>query len=395
MSDDLNKNAEFSGKHQDEENPVLVAQRYLNIFRQIHIFNKKRQDEFDDSLLKMPSDIRILLSTLPGGSLLLEHLSELEEKRGIIPDELLNSKINETKNATQDEKTVSALRLSSKGAESAALPNHLLKILQQSEEKHAQDLQALTNAFLQSQENMTALLEQALHLKAPASVHVQPARPAVQRVQPAPIHTQSSGPSAQRERPAAQAQQSVPVQKPQSKSEPIPAQEDSFAPDAASKILNFTKKLFTQHKPEDDINQTVQNVSFNNQTPQASISGVDRTPVSLDDIESAPVSLDVDNSLTYPQNTIEEQAGNGADWEWEYVDGDENTSSNGEEWEYIDDTDAAAAQNEQWSYDDAQEGTYTYEYPATDTDEQWEYVEDTNLPNDGTNQNFDPSGRAK
>ena len=83
MADELNKDAEFGGKHKDEEDPILVAQRYLNIFHQIHIFNARRQKEFDDSLLMLSSDIRILLSTLPGGSVLLDHITELEDKRGI------------------------------------------------------------------------------------------------------------------------------------------------------------------------------------------------------------------------------------------------------------------------------------------------------------------------
>ena len=84
MSDDLNHDAEFAGKHKDEEDPIFVAQRYLNIYRQIHIFNQVRQKEFDDSLLDLPSDVRILLSTLPGGSVLVDHITELEEQRGII-----------------------------------------------------------------------------------------------------------------------------------------------------------------------------------------------------------------------------------------------------------------------------------------------------------------------
>lgn len=39
---------------EDEEDPILVAQRYLNIFHQIHIFNATRKAEFDQSLLAMP-----------------------------------------------------------------------------------------------------------------------------------------------------------------------------------------------------------------------------------------------------------------------------------------------------------------------------------------------------
>ena len=42
MADELIENVEYSKKKKDEEEPILVAQRYLNIFHQIHIFNQAR-----------------------------------------------------------------------------------------------------------------------------------------------------------------------------------------------------------------------------------------------------------------------------------------------------------------------------------------------------------------
>ena len=84
MADELIENAEFGRKNKNEEDPILVAQRFLNIYRQMHIFNKERQNQFDDMLLELQPDVRILLSTLPGGSLLIEHIEELEQKRGLV-----------------------------------------------------------------------------------------------------------------------------------------------------------------------------------------------------------------------------------------------------------------------------------------------------------------------
>ena len=44
MADSYLVNEEELSSSKDEEDPILVAQRYLNIFHQIHIFNatKKR-----------------------------------------------------------------------------------------------------------------------------------------------------------------------------------------------------------------------------------------------------------------------------------------------------------------------------------------------------------------
>ena len=65
-----------------EESPLLVAQRYLNIFRQMHIFKAKKRTEFDTELLNMPEKIKRLLIDIPGGRILLEHLLVLEEQNG-------------------------------------------------------------------------------------------------------------------------------------------------------------------------------------------------------------------------------------------------------------------------------------------------------------------------
>ena len=52
--------AEFGSDNSGEEAPILVAQRYLNIFRQVHIFNKAKRDEFDEELLSLPDAGRAL-----------------------------------------------------------------------------------------------------------------------------------------------------------------------------------------------------------------------------------------------------------------------------------------------------------------------------------------------
>ena len=86
---DLEKNAEYSqafGLNHDEEDPRLVAQRLLNIFRQLHIFTTHKRKEFNDDLLKQPLQVKKALAALPGGSLVLEYLNELEEKAGVKTD---------------------------------------------------------------------------------------------------------------------------------------------------------------------------------------------------------------------------------------------------------------------------------------------------------------------
>ncbi|MCM1323646.1 MAG: hypothetical protein NC218_05750 [Acetobacter sp.] len=74
---------EFGSDKSTEEAPILVAQRYLNIFRQIHIFNKDKRAQFDDELLALPQNITDFFKRMPGGRLLVEHIEEVKTERGI------------------------------------------------------------------------------------------------------------------------------------------------------------------------------------------------------------------------------------------------------------------------------------------------------------------------
>ena len=347
MADELNKDAEFGGKHKDEEDPILVAQRYLNIYHQIHIFNKERQDEFDDSLLSLSSDIRILLSTLPGGSVLLEHITELEETRGIISlmsqmDEKTTTKSSKgSKKKTQEEiaqefasTPVFAETENSDNANAKVSnvdPNFssaILKMLKQSEDKHERDMRTLTEALIQSQENMANVLKEVLtetRQQQPVSLH-----PAFQRQQEfVPSQTFSQ-------------------QEPPSYLQPLPEDENPVETQnirhSKPKLFSFTKKLFTSHKAAGTARDIERPLN-----PY-----VDNTPVSLDEIESDPVALDEEHKdepqkLDISQDTAHtETSSENSDWDWEYVDetpSDEKTSQetfeaegkqeDDDEWEYV------------------------------------------------------------
>ena len=69
--------AEFGSDNSGEEAPILVAQRYLNIFRQVHILNKAKRAEFDEELLSLPQNITDFFKRMPGGRLLVEHIEKV------------------------------------------------------------------------------------------------------------------------------------------------------------------------------------------------------------------------------------------------------------------------------------------------------------------------------
>ena len=90
MLDTYDKNAEmrkkFKKSHGDGEDPIIIAQRFLNIFRQLHIFSKERKEAFNKMILEQPPEIRGMFSSLPGGSLLQEYVDDLEQSAGVVRD---------------------------------------------------------------------------------------------------------------------------------------------------------------------------------------------------------------------------------------------------------------------------------------------------------------------
>ena len=79
----LEENAEFRGSKENQEDLLLTAQRYLNIFHQIHIFKAFKRAQFNKELIEMPEKIRKIVAMLPGGRVLLEYIEEIEKDEGI------------------------------------------------------------------------------------------------------------------------------------------------------------------------------------------------------------------------------------------------------------------------------------------------------------------------
>ncbi len=67
-----------------EDDPIIIAQRFLNIFRQLHIFTDERKQAFNKMILEQPAEVRGMFSSLPGGAVLQQYVDDLEAKNGII-----------------------------------------------------------------------------------------------------------------------------------------------------------------------------------------------------------------------------------------------------------------------------------------------------------------------
>ena len=193
------------------EEPIVIAQRYLNIFRQLHIFDDSRKAAFNQSLLDLPPEIRGMFSNLPGGSVLQEYVNNLERKAGITRDRTLNpaatasasseemsqAKILATALAEAQMQAAAQMQqaapIMAPAAAGAAGPSKIVAdaafaeeiakavsaAIQHSDDTHRQEYSELIRAVTESQEKVAALL---------TSVHPAPAGAAAATA-PAAIQT--------------------------------------------------------------------------------------------------------------------------------------------------------------------------------------------------------------
>ena len=110
MAEDINTSANFGQKDKDgDELPVIVAQRFLNIFRQLHIFSDERREAFNKMLLELPIEVKNMFRNLPGGTPLQEYMEDIEQKsKGLKPiahshknNNILQTAIAENKEQTE------------------------------------------------------------------------------------------------------------------------------------------------------------------------------------------------------------------------------------------------------------------------------------------------------
>ena len=171
------------------EEPIVIAQRYLNIFRQLHIFDDTRKEAFNQSLLDLPAEIRGMFSNLPGGSVLQEYVNTLERKAGIVRDrttaptaasgasgeEISQAKILATalaeaqvQAAAQIQQTAPVMaagtvsaapsKIVADGAFAQEIAKALAAAIQHSDDNHRQEYAELIKAINDSQERIAAML---------------------------------------------------------------------------------------------------------------------------------------------------------------------------------------------------------------------------------------------
>ncbi|MDD4556164.1 MAG: hypothetical protein PHE89_02385 [Alphaproteobacteria bacterium] len=152
-----------------EEDSNTIAQRFLNIFRQLHVFTPERKRAFDDLILSQPAEIRGMFGKLLGGASLQEYVNELERNAGMESsfktsdyfekDDILQSAMN---NSSKDAETAAVMMASTE--ESPHLQKQMLEMMNRLSQQSASSqsnfdtkkLEGLVNSLVQSQTELLA-----------------------------------------------------------------------------------------------------------------------------------------------------------------------------------------------------------------------------------------------
>lgn len=221
MADNIRKAAAQGGDK--EEEPIIVAQRFLNIFHQLHVFDDEKRKVFNEMILAQPEQVRNIFRQLPGGSVLLEYIEGIEEKEGIHREEVVIDDGDDSSGSYVSKPSFSAdststantgktevffdsaefakilantlahsnaqivkelqknTQLLSNKDNGTAMPSQmtlvtddsftqsiadaLIKAISTSEQKRQEDTKIIANSFLELQENLSKMIEQNAQLK--------------------------------------------------------------------------------------------------------------------------------------------------------------------------------------------------------------------------------------
>lgn len=64
-----------------EEDPYVTAQRFINVYRQLHVLREDLVTRYNDMLLEIDSDARSTLTDIPGGRDVRDYLEYLEHQK--------------------------------------------------------------------------------------------------------------------------------------------------------------------------------------------------------------------------------------------------------------------------------------------------------------------------
>ena len=390
----IKKNYKLMGTESD---PVVIAQRLLNLYRQLHIFSPEKKQEYNKMLMEQTPEVKKMLGALPGGVVVQQYLAEIEKDAGVTIEEYgegegaagnyqsTSDAYSYSNNSSSLGNNPEAVREIAKTFKEAIISSE--KNRKEDTKELAQTIVALQSRLTQTimeKQTKTSSLAQSQMIKDLAEIQTKEFSQiitqalkeirqmsndslvdAIQKVHRANIDFFRNSVTANYEDKMNEVSSEL-------------ADDDAVSLDEYIESGRNNKETAVEDIPEDEYlselakhPEELEKEEPKEPEPQIDeslLEGYDGNPA---DLEGEDVSWKAQNTVSEQPQTETGNAEDSGDYEWEYVEEDEKSEDKN--------TNAPTdvnANDYEWEYVEEEEDNTSSEAPENEDDYEWEYVEE-------------------
>lgn len=145
-----------------ESDPLIIAQRLLNLYRQLHIFSPEKKEAYNQMLMEQSPEVKRTLGALPGGIVVQQYLADIEEQAGVAVESYDNDGAPVVDNNSTDSDTAPKVVMNPASVTVASDPEMIKEIVSAfkeaivtSEKNRKEDTKELAQTIIALQSKLT------------------------------------------------------------------------------------------------------------------------------------------------------------------------------------------------------------------------------------------------
>lgn len=145
-----------------ESDPLIIAQRLLNLYRQLHIFSPEKKEAYNQMLMEQSPEVKRTLGALPGGIVVQQYLADIEEQAGVAVESYDNDGAPVVDNNSTDSDTAPKVVMKPASVTVASDPEMIKEIVSAfkeaivtSEKNRKEDTKELAQTIIALQSKLT------------------------------------------------------------------------------------------------------------------------------------------------------------------------------------------------------------------------------------------------
>lgn len=149
----------FPGAASDgEEDPYVTAQRFVNVYRQLHVLREDLVTRYNDMLLEIDPDARATLVDIPGGRDVREYLTYLEQQKygdDYVPED------DEDAFVSREEKAKARAIANALSSAQEKMNMNQMEVMRQAQEDARRNMEVLAKALAEAKQDSSKSAEVA------------------------------------------------------------------------------------------------------------------------------------------------------------------------------------------------------------------------------------------